>query len=414
MSGVTGEIGFKIGAAGSQLPQIGGKVITAEPNQVALTVNGAPTQYALTVFNLVSPNVLNPADGVLIKAGVNNNDIALEVLSAGTNTLAKFLASGSFTLGWNSSSDPLINANSTGTIQVNGVPFQIGNLLDSTQYFVVNSTGVLIENVTAGNPSLQVNEPAAGNAQHMIVQAPAVVIGTSTPNTWGTGTHYPILQMAGIGGIMGTGTIGLNIMAGGLYYNGTNYIYGQAGTGIQASLGTGSFTVSCFNTSGTAAGIATPTVVFSIGGTVTSNKIQGYGSNAAALVDMTPDTGTFTGTWAGFITAPVNTAAYWSRQGNQVMLLIPYGTGSKSGAPGNITFAPLPASIQSSKTLYVAYPFAVSGGTAVVGGGQVLVTAANGTLIFSQGAAGAGFAGTAAATIGSTGAFQVLTYPIAP
>ncbi len=115
-----------------------------------------------------------------------------------------------------------------------------------------------------------------------------IIVGTSTKYAWGTGTNYPIVQLAGVGAIMGTDTVGVVLMGGGLYYDGTNYRYGQAGTGVQATLGTGSFTVSCFSTSGTAGGTATPTVVFSIGGTVTSNTIRGYGPSAATLVDMTP------------------------------------------------------------------------------------------------------------------------------
>jgi len=251
---------------------------------------------------------------------------------------------------------------------------------------------------------------AAGNFKFNGPEA-QVVLGTSTSYAWGTGTHYPTLQFAGVGAIYGTATTGIVLTGGGLYWNGTKFIYGQAGTGVIASLGTGSFTVSCLSTSGTAGGTGTPTVVFSIGGTVTSNTIQGYGPTKAGLVDMTPDTGTFTGTFGG-LTAAVTGVAYWARSGNLVTVQFPYGSGSKAGAAGTLSFAPIPAAIQPKRATVNSLPWVSSGGTNVIGGGQIAVSN-SATATIWQGAAGLGFAGTAAAVVGISGYWQTLQWHIA-
>jgi hypothetical protein len=199
-----------------------------------------------------------------------------------------------------------------------------------------------------GAPALDWGQAPTWTAGHIFNGPGAqVVIGTSTGYAWGTGTKYPILQMAGIGGIMGTDTMGLVAMAGGLYYNGTNYIYGQAGTGIVMALGTGSLTVSCVATSGTAAGTAAITTVFSISGTVTSNAIKGYGPIAAALVDMTPDTGTFTVTYTGFSGTALTATARWVKFGNEVTIYIPTNVSGTSNAT-TFTLTGIPSAIQAT------------------------------------------------------------------
>ena len=349
MSGVTGEIGFKIGAAGSELPGVGGKTINATPNQVALTVNGAPSQFALQVNGNPAPTAVS--EGLLVQAGVSNNDVSSVITDVGgTHTLLRLLRSGNGQIGWNSSSLGLINFNNSGTIQFFGVPFQVLNGAGSTQYFSISSNGASISNIVAGNVQFAVNETAPGNLQQLAVAKPAVIIGTSAVQAWSTGASYPVLQFAAIGAIMGTATTGLVLMGGGLYYNGTNYIYGQAGTGIQATLGTGSFTVSCFNTSGTTAGTATPAVVFSIGGTVTSNQIQGYGPAAAALVDMTPDRWVGTATLA--IAANTLATATVSRNGKVTSIWVPAITGSGNGNTTTMVLTvPMPAAFQNTGTL---------------------------------------------------------------
>lgn len=87
-------------------------------------------------------------------------------------------------------------------------------------------------------------------------------------------------------------------------------------------------------------------VSFSVNG-VTSPTLQGYGPTAAALVDMTPDTGTFTVTYTGFTANPTGTAV-WNRIGNLVMLFLPALTGT-SNAVG-FTATGIPNAINPART----------------------------------------------------------------
>jgi hypothetical protein len=158
----------------------------------------------------------------------------------------------------------------------------------------------------------------------------------------------------------------------------------------------------------TVSGTATITQL-TVAGTATFQGVVAFGPTANGLVSMQPDTGTFTGTFGG-LTTTVTGVAYWSRNGNQVSLLIPYGTGSKAAA-GIFSFAPIPAEIQPVKAQYRNLVNVISGGTFVVGGGQVGLTN-NATATLFQGAGGNGFAGASA--IGYAATFECVTYAIGP
>lgn len=80
--------------------------------------------------------------------------------------------------------------------------------------------------------------------------------------------------------------------------------------------------------------------------------IQGRGSNAAALVNMSPDTGTFSASFTGFTTA-TNMTLTWYKIGSLVLLK---GTGSNMGNTSNattMTISNLPASITPATDTYV-------------------------------------------------------------
>jgi hypothetical protein len=246
-----------------------------------------------------------------------------------------------------------------------------------------------------------------------------VVLGTGTLLPWGGGAALAsVLQLGETGGIYSNNQT--TLILSGCYNNGTNYQFSGTGGGTSTA---GLLTIGGPGNAGGAimafycGGVGTYTQqvtftqVFQVGGTVATAVVTGYGTRAAALVDMTPDLGTFTGTWGGGITAPINTAGYWARTGNTVTILIPYGTASKSGAAGNITFAvggfgvPLPV-----KTHLLTTPVCINGATTSVGVAQVTN---NGTFTF-QGLGGAAFVGTANWSIGITGDFTALSYTIGP
>lgn len=75
--------------------------------------------------------------------------------------------------------------------------------------------------------------------------------------------------------------------------------------------------------------------------------IRANGPNAATLVDMTPDTGTFTGTLTGF--ASLTTSCAWSRNGNQVTLWINQATGTSNAT--TMTMTGLPAAIKPTRLI---------------------------------------------------------------
>jgi hypothetical protein len=106
------------------------------------------------------------------------------------------------------------------------------------------------------------------------------------------------------------------------------------------------------------------TTLFIVNGT-TAPTIQGYGPNAGGLVDMTPDSGTFTATLTGCTTSPTATAR-WSRNGNQVTLTIPQLTGTSNA--NTCTITGLPAEIQATSAgCLIALPedFVENGGALV-------------------------------------------------
>lgn len=93
-----------------------------------------------------------------------------------------------------------------------------------------------------------------------------------------------------------------------------------------------------------------------IGGIVTqtsfllkdTGEISTWGPTAAALVDLTPDHGTFTGTLTGF-TATITGTCRWNRVGDCVYLFLPVMTGTSNTTGMTLTGAPaaiLPARLQ--------------------------------------------------------------------
>ena len=88
---------------------------------------------------------------------------------------------------------------------------------------------------------------------------------------------------------------------------------------------------------------------------IADTTIQGLGPTAGALVDMTPDTGTFTITYTG-MTGSVTGTAVWARVGNLVSLYFPAATGTSNSTQFAATG--LPAEIATARLQSMAIPFA--------------------------------------------------------
>jgi hypothetical protein len=146
--------------------------------------------------------------------------------------------------------------------------------------------------------------------------------------------------------------------------------------------------------------------VFQVNGTA-GPTVQGYGPNAAALVDMTPDSGTFTGTFGG-LTSAVTGVAYWSRQGNHVTLQLPAGTGSSNAT--TFSFAPLPVEIQPPRIQNLVCPGLTNNGVSAIGGLQINTATIN---FFVGNFSAFTASGAKAFGLGNNGSWPI-SYPLTP
>jgi hypothetical protein len=140
----------------------------------------------------------------------------------------------------------------------------------------------------------------------------------------------------------------------------------------------------------TSVGVST----FVVTGNVTGITVEGYGPTAGGLVDMTPDSGSFTFTATGMSTTPTGTG-FWVRLGNMVLLLLPAITGTSNA--NTFTYTGLPAEIQAART--ITCPLVedyVENGGAVVNTAAAVLTSGSGTVRFDLGGSSTGWGSTLA------------------
>ena len=143
---------------------------------------------------------------------------------------------------------------------------------------------------------------------------------------------------------------------------------------------------------------------FEVTGSITSPTVEGYGPTAAALVDMTPDTGTFTITYTGFSSAVTGTAS-WARIGKLVVLTLPAGSGTSNatsltatGLPAAIqpatanTMGALPGNVVQDSGAYVNCAYTINAGTITFFNGATESTTANWHATGTKGFLNAAFA----------------------
>lgn len=113
--------------------------------------------------------------------------------------------------------------------------------------------------------------------------------------------------------------------------------------------------------------------------------IFGGGPTAGALVDMTPDSGSWSTTLSGIFAANPSGTLFWTKMGKMVAIYATANIQATTNASGNITASGLPAEITPSGTRgAMAYPLN-NGGT--ITGGPMLVLS-NNTLQFGAGISG--------------------------
>jgi hypothetical protein len=127
--------------------------------------------------------------------------------------------------------------------------------------------------------------------------------------------------------------------------------------------------------------------VFEVFNSLTGPTVEAYGPTAGGLVDLTPDTGTFTGTLTGCTTAPTATC-YWARVGKLVLLYIPVLTATSNSTACTITG--LPAEIQpATLTQNLFIGGIVNNGALVYGTGSITITPGSSAIaLFPNGSPG--------------------------
>lgn len=128
--------------------------------------------------------------------------------------------------------------------------------------------------------------------------------------------------------------------------------------------------------------LANGSIDFQITGS--TGALSGRGPTAAGLVDMTPDTGTFTSTFTGLTTA-VTCTSTWSRIGKLVTLALCAGSGTSNSTSFGMTGLPAaiqPASISQSISLPGGDILNNGVGVFTTGALSMRITAASGTVSF--------------------------------
>ena len=227
-----------------------------------------------------------------------------------------------------------------------------------------NTRGALVLDVQT-NGAITISAPTAGNALTASGVASGVVY-QATPSATGAGVAFYDATAL---------TVGLVITSSGsdfskIQNDGAN-LWSIATNNALATLGT-----PVFQWSNNAA-----------------PKLQGRGPTAAALVDMTPDSGTFTATPTGG-TTPITATAVWRRIGALVMLVIPACNITSTG--GTFTITGLPAAIQPARAQFVPVSDGAmeNGGTTGVANVTARFAAASGTITFDIAGNTAGFTTT--------------------
>lgn len=189
---------------------------------------------------------------------------------------------------------------------------------------------------------------------------------------------------------VGDTTSGLNNAKIGLLNFSTSLNYDAGDSEIYNS-GTANLTIAAFGTLKLRAGNALFMQITPAG------LIQGQGPVAAALVDMTPDKGSFTGTYTGMSAGTTGTVN-WTRVGNLVIMTLPALTGTSNST--SFTMTGIPASIQptTAGTFGVLTVAADNGLTQWVGSAAngFEFTISGGTMTFYKGGTAAGWTATGA------------------
>jgi hypothetical protein len=310
--GATGQDGddggqeyYLITPAGSAFNLAANYVMTGQwtfnPVGVGVTITGSAAVYGL----IVNGNASN-SYGLQVNAGLSGSDIcAVFVTNAGANVALSIRGDGKVFIFAPSGNNAL-------TTQTSQMVF--GNATDNGQ-FIFNGTG-------AGTVGGSWTFTAPTGATGLIAQ--------------GVDSHYAAEV---IGSATSAKSFGLAILAGTTSADQSLSVLNQPGTHTY------------FNVLGA------PTAT-------TGVMISGYGLTAAALVDMTPDKGSYTATGTGFAATVPTCTAVWAKMGNLVTVTLTALQGTSNAATFTITG--MPAILFPARQQFLACPAAFTDTTGTV------------------------------------------------
>jgi hypothetical protein len=362
-----------------------------------LSLTGGVGQYAATLTGAAASSF-----GLKINAGVTSGDLALLVNNqSGSTQYFAINGQGSVTVG-----NPTGGAKGVGTINATGL--------------YVNGAAVQTSAVSSANPSATIGLAAVnGTAATFMTSDSAPALSQAIVPTWtGAHTFSPSSAVVAI-------TLNAAVNAHGLVVNGgtntSNTYLAQFITGQGAGFSSGVYISAGTNSSDTAFEIqnaaqthvymavngdgsgalgwngsantiffestgetlirgelvvqnpAGATSLFAVTGNTSGVTVEGYGPTAGTLVDMTPDSGTFTLTYSNSIGSGT---AVWSKNGKQITLTLPAAVAVSTSA--TLTAATLPTEIQPTRTQF--FVIGVENDSSI-SPGQVSVTA-SGTITF--------------------------------
>jgi len=198
--------------------------------------------------------------------------------------------------------------------------------------------------------------------------------GVSTLNVNGLGPASVVLPN---GSALPAGAITAGQTVEVMYYNGSFQILTAFGNLVCAGL------------------TATGNITLGSSGTT----LTGYGATATGQVDMSPDYGSFTGTFTG-VSGTITGTVWWYRIGKIVLMVLPAATGTSNSTSFGMTG--IPAELQPGThtiNAFFALPGADNGGSFTTG--VAVSIQSGGTLVFSLNGSNSGW--TASGTKGFPG-----------
>lgn len=113
---------------------------------------------------------------------------------------------------------------------------------------------------------------------------------------------------------------------------------------------------------------------------ITTSSISGYGPTAAAVVDMTPDKGSWPATISGGFTSNPTGTVKWERQGTQVSVWVDANITGTSNATTDLTISGVPAEITPT-SLRCCFCYCIENATGVTYAGIAAVSSSNTILV---------------------------------